>query len=431
MRRSERRSFRCLMTVAVFLALVFPAGVFGQNLLTNPQFNGSLAGWSLLFGPPFAVYDPTLNAPGSLGGSVKTINNVDESNNPGCTANPSIICVTTFPLIQFVPVTPGTQYDFGGNVFIPSGQSASGLGVVGVSFWDSNGNFILIPSFSGSGNFVTSTGAWMLSSGTVQAPTGAVSARLSPLNGRAGPIGSLQVNFDDIFFQPSCPVTSIAIDRSFTNGVIDGSVAGAGCQVTITVHNLKRYWTNFTIQTVGLVSVAPVGGDLNLYARFGLLPPSGTVSYTATFAEAGPAVSVFADPSVATSSAAGKMNVVQAILNVLPLGSAPTLVVADHQAIVTAFESMPHLTAALAALFQPSPDLLGATRELFRFFDSTDELTVLGRLWVTLDFNIDMAALKGLLRYRYMIINSLVTDFGNLYTAFFQYPAGSISFTGR
>jgi hypothetical protein len=166
----------------------------------NGEFDGSLAAWTLLFGPPFAVYDGTLNASGSLGGSVKTINNVDESSNPSCTANPTIICVTTFPLVQFVPVTPGTQYDYGGKVFIPSGQAASGYGELGVSFWDNNNNFISVGT-QGNGNFVTSTGVWTLSSGTVQAPAGAVRARLSPLNGRMGPAGSLQVNFDDIFFQ--------------------------------------------------------------------------------------------------------------------------------------------------------------------------------------------------------------------------------------
>jgi len=180
-----------LNAIEGWIRFVYPNNI---NLLTNPQFDGSLSGWTPLFNLPVAVYDTALNAPGSAGGSAKTINGVDV---PGCPT--SIICVSTFSLVQYVPVISGIQYDFGGKVFIPLGQSSSGDGVVGVAFWDSNGNFV--PSVGYSGNAVSSIGVWGLSNGTVQAPAGAVTVRLVLLNQRIGPTGSLQVNFDDIFFQ--------------------------------------------------------------------------------------------------------------------------------------------------------------------------------------------------------------------------------------
>jgi pimeloyl-ACP methyl ester carboxylesterase len=199
---------RRLLAFLIFLSCNSLAA-FAQNLITNPEFAGNLAGWNI-YNHTQAVYDPTLNAPGSLGGSVKIINDVDESSNPACNANPTTICVTPFPIDQYVPVTPGVLYAFGGKVFIPSGQSASGAGEVAISFWDTNGKPINIGHL-GSGNSVTSIGVWVSSDGTVQAPVGAVRVRLVPNNGRVGPTGSLQVNFDEMFFQPAATRLQVLI----------------------------------------------------------------------------------------------------------------------------------------------------------------------------------------------------------------------------
>jgi len=162
------------LRAAVIISFIFPVGVFAQNLVTNPGFAGSLSGWATLAGSCCSSYDTTLNAPGSPGGSAKIINDNDQSNNPACVVNPTIICVTVFTIVQFVPVTPGTQYDYGGKVFIPLGQSSSGYGEIGLSFWNSNDNFI---DSGASPNMVTTAGAWLASGGTIQAPAGAAFAR--------------------------------------------------------------------------------------------------------------------------------------------------------------------------------------------------------------------------------------------------------------
>src|SRR5207244_1196265 len=99
------------------------------------------------------------------------------------------------------------------------------------------------------------------------------------------------------------------------------------------------------VSAVGFVTAEPEGGDLNLYARFGLLPPSGilplppgkSVSYILRFSQPGASVTIFADPTVTTGLAAGEMNILQSILNVLPLGGLPALVIDDYQKILEGF----------------------------------------------------------------------------------------------
>ena len=240
---------------------------------------------------------------------------------------------------------------------------------------------------------------------------------------------------------PTCSVSSIQADKSLSNGVFDASIsAGASpCQFTITLRNLKNYWTNFTLSTVGTVTVTPVGGNLNLYAKYGLLPPSSflplppgkSVSFTVQVSMPGQSVTIFADPTLNSGKAAGAMNIVQSILNVLPLGSLPVLVIDDFQKIAELFPQMPDLEAAISDLFQNTPQLVKAAQDLFRLSTNSGELFALAFLATELGFNIGSDVIKSLLRSPFRIFNSLVTIFGNLRTAFFQYPAGSIAFVAR
>lgn len=185
---------KLLSASTIALLTCISASAFGANIVANPQFDGGLTGWRVF--SPAVTYDATLNAPNSLGGSARVVNDNDQSGNPFCT--PNIICVTVFSLDQFLEVDPNIVYDFGGQVFIPSGQSAVGQGVVGVAFLDDAFNFI--PGAFGSAT-VTDTGQWVLARGSVQAPDNAAWARVVPLNGRFDRVGVHQVNFDNVFLQ--------------------------------------------------------------------------------------------------------------------------------------------------------------------------------------------------------------------------------------
>jgi hypothetical protein len=182
--------------VSVFLlvTLISSVSAYAQNLLANPEFDSDLSGWT---GPQAGVFDPTLNAPGSTGGSAQSINDQD---NPGCP--PGAVCVGQVAIRQCVPVTAGTAYDFGGKLFIPGAQAASGYGNVALGFWASAscaGGFI---SVSESPDVLT-VDVWGLSIRTVEAPPGAVSASVLGANNRTTPSGSFKVNFDSMFFQPT------------------------------------------------------------------------------------------------------------------------------------------------------------------------------------------------------------------------------------
>ncbi len=129
--------------------------------------------------------------------------------------------------------------------------------------------------------------------------------------------------------------------------------------------------------------------------------------------------------------AAGVMNIVQAILNLLPLGSAPVLVIDDYQKIAELLPKIPDLQAAISNLFRNSPDTAKAAKDILRFFNNNDELIKFAFLASELGFNTGSEVIKGLFEFPFRIVNSLVAIFGNLRTAFFQFPAGSISFVAR
>ena len=344
----------------------------------------------------------------------------------GLTVFPPKACASFAPLPTITSISPssGTQ-----------GQTISNFTVNGTNF-----QLASTLSFKGSPadisvTYVSRTATQIVAS-IIIAPGAAPGARDVIIT---NPDGQM-VSFRDAFqVLPSCSVSSINLDKSFSNGVISGSVSGSTCEVTITLQNLKNFWTNFTISTVRSVTVTPLGEDQNLYAKFGLLPPSSflplppgkSVSFVVRFSKPGEAVSVFSNPTMDTGIAAGVMNIVQAILNLLPLGSAPVLVIDDYQKIAELLPKIPDLQAAISNLFRNSPDTAKAAKDILRFFNNNDELIKFAFLASELGFNTGSEVIKGLFEFPFRIVNSLVAIFGNLRTAFFQFPAGSISFVAR
>jgi len=230
-----------------------------------------------------------------------------------------------------------------------------------------------------------------------------------------------------------CQVSSTKVDQSNSNGVISVSTTGSGCLYTVTITNLKSYWTNFRLMPVGSVNVNPVGGDLNLFAKFGILAPAKSVSFQVGFSQPAQALSIFADPTVETGAAAGIMNVAQAIINtvsiVFPLGKIE-LSILDAGQVLQAFDQMPHLKSAVVDLFQNPPNFQSALVQLAAFGQSA-EPSVFEGLLLQLGFDVGRGILVDLLQRPGAIANALTTAFGNFRTAFFGYPAGSAIVTAQ
>ena len=326
------------------------------------------------------------------------------------------------PVISSISPTSGTQgqtigtFVINGSNFDPAATLSFGGTGINVNSYSSRTTTQIVASIS--------VGA--------SAPLGAQDVTITNSNGQQGTLlGAFQII-------SACRVGSVKIDRSFSNGVIDASISTSGlpCTFTITLRNLKNFWTNFKVSTVGFVTIAPVGGNDNLYAKYGLLPPSGffplppgqSVSYLVTVSNPAESVTVLADPTFATGAAATEMNGIQGLLTLIPGGGLPNLIISDYQIILNAFENMPHLLLFFAHIFHNRPQLGAALKEFVLFLTSSAELSQFASMSAQLGLNIGVAVLKAALRNPLRIINYFITLFGNLRAAFFEYPAGSIAF---
>jgi uncharacterized repeat protein (TIGR03803 family) len=253
------------------------------------------------------------------------------------------------------------------------------------------------------------------------------------LAGVAGRGGSFNVGvvfrIQGVISNSSCNLTSAKIDSSFANDVVTATVSGTPCNSVLRVINTKPYWTNFRTTVVGPATVTPVAGPFNLYATLGVLPPAGLfTSSTVTLAIdfRGPAaVTIFADPTIESGFNAAGINMVNALLLALPLPSDVDKALFGIGTLVNtlgAYQHMPHLEAAARAIFQSNPSFSVALRELITFVQTVQERNVLINMLADLGFNIS-SQLAGLPAH---VLNVLASIFGQIRTAFFGYPAGSI-----
>jgi hypothetical protein len=167
-----------------------------QNLVTNPGFDTSVAGWGPAAPPP--TWDGTRDADGN------------PSSGSAQTQNFGGVLLTCFPLLTqcVTGLVPGQTYEFGGKVFIPPGQidpmlgpvQGSGQVEVVVSTLPNCGS----PAFGGpAGPATTTTGTWFESSGFFTVPPGVDSVQLQGVTCHTLGNGTLLVNFDDMFLQPA------------------------------------------------------------------------------------------------------------------------------------------------------------------------------------------------------------------------------------
>jgi len=226
-----------------------------------------------------------------------------------------------------------------------------------------------------------------------------------------------------------CNVSAIQVDRRFANGVVNVSATGSGCGYTVTITNLKSYWTNFVVRTAGSVTLQPVG-QFDLYQTLGVLAPDKPVKVIVRFSAPGQSINILMDPSTANGVNASIANFLQGVLDFLsifypPIGDVQ-LVIEDLPQVYQAFAQMPHLTQAAIDLFSAGPRLFGAAVQLLAFTRS-NEPSVLAGLLVHLGVDIGENVLVDSLKKPGGIANFLTTLVQNDRSALFEQTAGSIN----
>ena len=111
-------------------------------------------------------------------------------------------------------MVPGEYYELSGLFHIPSGQSGSGWGQLGVS-WYSSASCVAGDYIDGAdAPIVTATGLWQETTTVIRAPLTAVSAYVYTYNHKSSSGGVFQVSTDHLFFAVT--------DKIFTDGFETG-----------------------------------------------------------------------------------------------------------------------------------------------------------------------------------------------------------------
>lgn len=205
-----------LALIALLLAIISP--VSAANLLVNPNFNGSLAPWTA----SFAVFDGTRSATADGTGSALAGFTLP-SNAAFGNANGLTQCVSG--------IVPGTSYDFGGKVFIPSGQSGQGGGSVYIQWY---GNSDCTGTLTGNTNTdialvpPASADVWHALLANAIAPAGTASVLvIGEIQNNAGDGATFSVSFDEFFLQTTPLPASVPTVGMAGAGLLVLSLAGA------------------------------------------------------------------------------------------------------------------------------------------------------------------------------------------------------------
>jgi hypothetical protein len=178
-----------LTLVLLLMTFTISAPLAAQNMVTNNSFPSNVTSWVLTDPSTSTAQWSALDADGAASGSVEVTNlHPDPSMGRGITQ-----CISS--------VTPGNDYDWGGQILIPTGQSTSPRAMIGLRWYfgaDCTGGFdSQQPRLS-----TTSTGAWASLDSTVTAPSGAISVLFLAFPSKLEAGGSLVSNFDNLYFGP-------------------------------------------------------------------------------------------------------------------------------------------------------------------------------------------------------------------------------------
>lgn len=175
-----RRSARLFFGLCL-LAVLLPVGAAAQNLVVNPNFDVDLSGWTAAGG----VWSP-LDLAGSPSSGSATWNNTNASTSGS-------LYVTQ--CIEISGVFEG--FYFGSWVFIPSGQTGTGIADLSLAFYSDTACSDYIDGFGGSA--MAELDVWRHVNLEGWVPTGAGSARIGALNQKYG-VGEFQVHHDSVIF---------------------------------------------------------------------------------------------------------------------------------------------------------------------------------------------------------------------------------------
>ncbi len=231
------------------LSIMSNASFGAVNLLTNPSFDGGLAGWTVLNGYT-ASWSPVDANGNTSSGSALAVNEW----NPGISGVP-------LALGQCVSVTPSTTYSFGGQLMIPVGQPADTHAYLFAQFYASgdcsgvNGNMQLSES---------DVAQWKTQGGTFT--TGATIQSVRVAIGATKPVGvsaNASAQFDNLYLQQGAGGTPFVIGPSISASWYNPAQSGHG--ITLELLDSTRAWMCwFTFDLAGnrawICSQGSVGG---------------------------------------------------------------------------------------------------------------------------------------------------------------------------
>lgn len=223
----------------------------------------------------------------------------------------------------------------------------------------------------------------------------------------------------------SCAVHSVTLDTSLSGGVVSARKDGSGCQVTITITNMKRFWVNLSVAATGTATACPVGGDANLSAKYKVLAPGSSLSYIVRFSRPDESLIIRADETLESGPAGPIMSATTAVLDAF-LPSPVNLVVDNYPRVADAFTRMPDLQQFLNDFFQPPVHFSRAFQDLLAFARSPDEFSIFRRMVQDLFADVTLAAAKEYFSKLFKVVDALVSVFGLVWEPFFSYPAGSV-----
>ena len=182
------KALRTALAALPILLASLPAR--GQNLIVNPNFAGSLTGWTV----NFATFDGSLSATADGTGSALTSWTLPKGASSGI-ANTMTQCVAG--------IVPGTNYFFGGKVLIPD-QSGAGGGEVAIQWYSTS----ICTGFITNAQTPTAivpgdaTNVWHSLDANSIAPSGAASVLvIAAVLNNSGEGNAFSMNYDEIYLQ--------------------------------------------------------------------------------------------------------------------------------------------------------------------------------------------------------------------------------------
>lgn len=205
------------LLAAAILLVSLASTLRAENLLTNPGFEGSLAGWTVDAYPGLAVRWDSRDAlsDSSSGSALLDFNNIERTTSLG-------------RVYQTIPVTASAEYAFGAKIR-QSSNPAGATAFVAMFWLAADGREL----YQGDTAVVAVDGAWVATSARAVAPADAASVQVRLY---IREVRGTVVSFDDVFVQrisePVCPVScgsSVAEGAAIGTPVSFGAVFHAGC----------------------------------------------------------------------------------------------------------------------------------------------------------------------------------------------------------